>query len=519
VYVAVARMYGEGRPPPRLLVVPSDDSSGGIAEQFRGTEGLVGTGSRHEEGYIAVSEKAYDLLAAGSSDDSGAGLAFVLGHELAHYYMRHGWVGNFGNAFTGSRVGMELARALPPEQVTAFEVQADYLGGIYSYLAGYDSLEAAPHTLDLLYRGFGIPAAGKQRPTLAERKEIASFARKELDRLIPAFEAATVLMLLGNYDDAARLYDYLAKAAPSREFSGNAGVARIHQAMGLFGSTDIRYVFPVEIDVETRLRRARSKALTFQPNPVEQRTALLEVAVENLEQAVALAPEYATAHVNLAAALALLGRTDDALEHADKARRLAKRDDDQLTLANALIMRGIIRAGAGDDAGAREEFSVARAGNQRLASLNLALLAGEKMPAPREGHTPELPETIAGVAPESLLRPARSPGNDFVLRGFDNSRLSVRTFGQENRTWRGMLIEQGSSGKLALLRAGLSYEGQTALGVVRGADSAELRRAYGEPDRSFAARQGSFVAYDRQHIIFIMDRSDAVTSWILFRRL
>jgi len=515
VYVAVARMFGEGRQPPRLLIVPKG-SGGNIAQQVRGTDGLVGTSSRHEEGYIAVNEKVIDLLA---SVDSGSGLAFVLGHELAHYYMRHGWIGNFANAFTGSKVGMELSRALPPAQVTSFEVQADYLGGLYSYLAGYDSLDSAPRTLDLLYRGFDIPAGGKQRPTLAERKEIATLAKKELDQLTPAFEAATVLMLLGRYDDAARLYDYLANAVPSREFPGNAGVARIHVAMGLFGSSELRYIFPVELDMETRLRQARTKTLTFQPNPVEQRTALLEMAVENLEQSLALSPEYTTAHVNLATALALLGKTDDALEHADKAQRLATKDNDRVTLANAHIVRGIIRARSGDEAGARVEFSAARSGNQHLASLNLAQMSGDPQPAQPENRTPKVAETIAGVAPESLLRTARSPGHEFILRSIDNSRLTVRTFDQENRSWRGMLIEQGSSVKFALLWAGPAYDGRTALGIARGSGFTELRRAYGEPSRSFAARQGSFVAYDKQGIIFIMGRDEQVIGWILFRRL
>lgn len=508
-------MFGEGRHPPRLLLVPRE-SGGNIAQQVRGTDGLVGTSSRHEEGYIAVNEKVYDLLA---SVDSGSGLAYVLGHELAHYYMRHGWIGNFANAFTGNKVGMELSRVLPPEQVTAFEVQADYLGGLYSYLAGYDTLETASRTLDLLYRGFGIPVGGKQRPTLAERKEIATLARKQLAQLTPAFEAATVLMLLGRYDDAARFYDYLANAVPSREFSGNSGVARIQAAIGLFGPAELRYVFPVELDMETRLRQTRTKTLTFQPDPVAQRTALLETAAENLEQSLALSPEYTTAHLNLATALALLGKTDDALEHADKAQRLAKRDKDQSTVANAVIVRGIIRARSGDEAGARAEFASARPGNQRLAALNLAQLAGDPQPVRPEVRIPEVAETIAGVAPESLLHPERLPGKEFVLRGIDNSRVTVRTDDRKNSPWRGMLIEQGSSGKLALLWAGPAYQGRTALGIVRGSASTALRNAYGEPSRLFAVRQGSYMAYDRQGIMFIMNHDEHVTGWILFKRL
>lgn len=514
VYLAVARIFSEGRQPPRLLVIPTA-SGGGIAQQVRGTDGLVGTSSRHEEGYIAISEKTYDLLVSVNKE---SGLAFVLGHELAHYYMRHGWVGSFGNAFTGSKAGAELSRVLTQEQITTFEVQADYLGGLYSYLAGYNSLETAPATLDLLYRGFGIPANGKQRPNLAERKEIVTLAKKQLDQLIPAFEAATVLMLLGRYDDAAHIYDYLANAAPSREFSGNAAVALINRALGLFGATENRFVFPVELDLQTRLRQSATKTLQFQPNPVEQRTALLEMAVENLEKAIALSPDYTMAHLNLATALALLGRTAEAQERAGKARRLATKQNDRVALANALILIGITQAQSGDEAGAKKSFTLA-SGNPRLALLNLAQLAGQPQPAQPAPTVSEVTETIAGLTPESLSGAPRPAGSDFFLRGSDNYRLTVKAFDKEAPAWRGMVIEQGRSVKYALLRTGPSYSGQTALGIERGADAKELGQVYGTPSRSFAARQGSFVAFDKRGIIFTLNHDQKVAGWILFKRL
>ncbi|MEI8196252.1 MAG: NAD-dependent epimerase/dehydratase family protein, partial [Phycisphaerae bacterium] len=52
-----------------------------------------------------------------------------------------------------------------------------------------------------------LKARGLKRglATLAERKETVILARQQLDRLLPAFDAATLLMLLGRYGDAARL--------------------------------------------------------------------------------------------------------------------------------------------------------------------------------------------------------------------------------------------------------------------------------------------------------------------------
>jgi Peptidase family M48 len=250
VYKTVARSFGEGRQPPRLVIVPRENSLSDIAREVRGSDGLAGTASRHDEGYIVLNEKAYDVLKSVNVGQTADRLAFVLGHELAHYYLRHGWVGNFGHAFTGSKVGLELSQALPSEQVMAFEVQADYLGGVYSYLAGYDSLNTAGETLDLLYANFKVSA--RQRPTLAQRKETLTLARRQLDRLVPAFDAATVLMLLGQYEDAIRLYDYLAGIAPSKELPANAGVARIHEALGLFGYGEMKGLFPVDLDTGTK---------------------------------------------------------------------------------------------------------------------------------------------------------------------------------------------------------------------------------------------------------------------------
>ena len=84
----------------------------------------------------ALGGQRHDLCRA-QGPDSLAALAALLGHELAHYYEDHGWIGDFGNGFADLEVAQSLKRQKrSPEKVVEIETQADYFGGFYGYVAG-----------------------------------------------------------------------------------------------------------------------------------------------------------------------------------------------------------------------------------------------------------------------------------------------------------------------------------------------------------------------------------------------
>jgi tetratricopeptide (TPR) repeat protein len=247
------------------------------------------------------------------------------------------------------------------------------------------------------------------------------------------------------------------------------------------------------------------------------RSALLEQAIGYLERSLNLSQEYVVARLNLASSLALLGRTEEALEQVEHARRLAIHQSDRRGEADALIIRGVIRYQTGENVSARRDFSDALTHSPRLAKINLALLSGENQL--NVSHTPDGGvESIAGVTPVALLRHKRSSGEEFVLRGFDSSRLTIRAFGKDNQSWEGLLVETDDGAIITILKTGPAFAGRTSLGIGKGDRLVDVYRLYGEPNRAFGARQGSYLVYDKPGIIIITDRDETVTGWMIFKR-
>jgi hypothetical protein len=138
---------------------------------------------------LTLEERAYDLCVEQGADSLDA-LAFVLGHELAHFYENHGWVGDFGNGFADLQVGQAMQvveRSL--EQMIEVEAQADYVSGFYGYMAGYNTLDVAPELLQRIYQAYDLGDHILGYPTLSERQDIARRAALELHSKIPIFDA------------------------------------------------------------------------------------------------------------------------------------------------------------------------------------------------------------------------------------------------------------------------------------------------------------------------------------------
>jgi hypothetical protein len=172
--------------------------------------------------------------------DSLDALASLMAHELAHYYKDHGWVGDFGNGFADLSVGKKLKKLKrQAAKIVEIETQADYFGGLFGYLAGYNTLGVPPALLNAIYAEYQLeePLAGY--PSLAERREIARRSQRQLAALVPVFEAGNYLMLTGHYAQAAGAFDYIARTFPSREILNNGGVVRALES--LEGLSDIGF--------------------------------------------------------------------------------------------------------------------------------------------------------------------------------------------------------------------------------------------------------------------------------------
>src|SRR5688572_16920776 len=201
-----------------------------------------------ENNTINLGEGIYDIAKTFGKDSINA-LAMVLGHELAHFYKDHGWGYSFGDANEYLKISKKIYKLqLDPVRQAEMETEADYFGGIFGYMAGYNSLNVGSELFDKFYKTAKIPDVTTGYPTRQERMLICDNSIKLLDKLIPLFDAANCLVLLGEYDKAASIYDHIIVTFPSREIYNNQGAAYAMAALGLFDEGTVKFVYPFSID-------------------------------------------------------------------------------------------------------------------------------------------------------------------------------------------------------------------------------------------------------------------------------
>lgn len=524
VYERLLPAFGEGRMAPRLLVIPKGTRSReAVASTAGGNEGSLafeaGSGLL-SEGYVAIEERTVAALSDLGEERDDA-LAFLLAHELAHVCLRHGWAEDFGNSFARTDMGRKMIRAASFDDVIRREAEADHFGGFYGYLAGFDTLGVAPKALARVYAAFGLPDQLPNYPTRNERIAIARRQMESLEKLVPLYGAATRLLVLGRYQEGGRLFSHLASLFPSREMFNNAGMAFALEAVRLLPPNAIPFVYPFELDAETRLRHRESGGVRTprsgrDDDQLVRRVRLLRRALSLFEQAARRDDRYATARVNAASVRSLLGDQDQAIMQAGTALALAREEEDRLTAGHALMVRAIALARTGDAARARIDLEAARAVAPELAAANIAALEGNDAPPQPAAAIPPpaQPETVAGrTAPRELSDQGERV--DFTLSPAEKGDPPLTIHSRQGPDWECTLMVLGER-RIGTLATGHAYGGVSARGVRIGSPLASLGQLYGTADLVVPSRQGSYYLYNAPGIAFEIDSLGRVRGWFLF---
>lgn len=245
---------------------------------------------------IVIDEKTVRVCARLDSK-AEACVAFFLGHELAHWASAHDWKGHFAR-----KMGVALQVTSDAESKDR-ESQADDLGMLYAALAGYDALSVAPQALGEIYKEYSIPSKLPGYLRLTDRQAISLKSSVYLSKMLPLFDAATLLLATERYREAALCYDAILEIFPSREIFNNAAVARAFAAIAAGGRRE-EFQLAWVLDTETRL--PAPPAVRGEADPELRRTLLAE-AQHALEAALRRDPEYKPAHANLGLVLKLQG--------------------------------------------------------------------------------------------------------------------------------------------------------------------------------------------------------------------
>lgn len=207
--------------------------------------------------------------------DSTVVLAFVLGHEMAHHYLKH----TPGDA----------------HDIKTHEKDADKWGCFYAHVAGYKiTPELYARLLDKVYETYKLTENIAHYPSKAARRKLGLQKIKEIQdfNLGEVFNSGKFLFAMGKLEKSIECLEFIFnKHFKSAEMCNNLAVSylsKITQVKPLYQRV---FVYPFEFDSNTSLRSDQTKA---------NLPKLFEKSELLLRQALNLRKGYHTARINLA---------------------------------------------------------------------------------------------------------------------------------------------------------------------------------------------------------------------------
>ncbi|MDZ4679794.1 MAG: tetratricopeptide repeat protein [Saprospiraceae bacterium] len=452
---------------------------------------------------IILEERAYQVCSS-FGNQSDAALALLLAHELTHYYEKHGWRKGFVEDNIDLDIGLRLDSLTDN---AAKETEADYLGGFLVYSAGYGLFDKGPEVLAKLYQAYEMPVEKSDKyPSLSDRQSMGRRSAEKLAQLVEVFDMANLLTAIGNYTDAYAFYYQVLMVYQSREIYNNLGVTAVLDAMQYFSPADLKYRFPIELDLTSTATRDVSLA----PN----RDSLLRQALLHFDAAISMDPQYAPAYLNKACAYALLKDYNRARFYAGvEAHQAALKNNYPKTALGADVLNGILDALEGEEGRAQTTFKAAASAGSPLAAQNLRILLGERIETEIGAQgAPDKPERIdekvlARVAEEGKVDDSKTIALAKQLYFYQNplqgphSRLFVSENSYTKKTT-----------YLHLTSAG--YAGKTARQIGLGDDRTAIVAVYGEPGHTIETPRGEIMVYKKnKKMIFLLNPSGKLERW------
>ncbi len=429
-----------------------------------------------------------------------AAIAFLLGHELTHYYEKHAWRRGFVADNRDLKISMVLNELVDD---AANETEADYLGGFLAYSAGYGLFDKGDEVIKKLYDAYQLPADIPGYPSLLDRQALSKRTAEKLEELVEAFVMASLLTAIDRYSEAYAYYRHVLMVYQSREIYNNLGVTAVLDAMQYMKESEKKFRLPLELDLESSGTRGSGMATDV--------AAKLRQAILHFDAAISLDPNYAPAYLNKACAYTLLGDTTKARFYADvEARNAAAVSKLPKTQQDVDILLGILEAQAGNTTLAKNIFMKAGLEGSALAATNLQILE---------------PTLVAGTTRTSGGIPVTERIDGLTMAKI-KSNIQVddqktRDLGSGIRFHQNPAIgaqsklfvnENGGAEEYVLIQmTNPGYSGKTALNIQVGSKRAAIIEAYGEPRRTIETPRGEILVYPK--MLFILGGEGNVERW------
>ncbi|MEO1259419.1 MAG: hypothetical protein AAFZ15_11510 [Bacteroidota bacterium] len=479
-------------------------------------------------GVVKMELKGVELCESFGEDAENA-FAVLLGHELVHIYEKHSWENLFAWEF-----GMTSLKNVISNEKKKDEVQADYLGGVLAYMAGYKVFNMMPDFLDKVYKSYDLKDENMVNyPGIQQRKLFATETVEKFNHFINLFEMANLLTTQKMYDYALAYYDEVLQEFKSREVYNNIGYLNVQEALTHFSPKENKFYYPLELDMVSRMSGGKGD----DDLDLAYRERKLLDAIHYFNLAQHYDPHYPIAHLNKACANALLGVARpasselewmDATVSANRAINLSTgKEEWENTLADGHVALGIIAGLKKDESGAKKEWQKALAleSDHILAKANLSVFDDTDNPLADRATLQPSNEMIDGIEYNDIDFGANhlkfelrvSPTDSLALwrQDFANSYLIVNE---------SVISDPATPADTTYVYhefhlTSKDYKGQTAKGIsLENGTYKLIEEKYGRPHEVLRMGNGSILHYEfkDQKLIFQTGPNGKLMRWGIY---
>lgn len=445
-------------------------------------------------------------------------IAFLLAHELTHYYEKHAWKRGFAQENIDLNIGRDLKEI---QDGVAFETEADYLGGFLAYSAGFGLFTQGGEIIKELYEKYELPNILESYPELNERILLTERSAKKMKILVDVFDMANFNFAVGQYDLAYQYYQYILGIYQSREIYNNIGMVKLMEAMEEIGKKNVKYLYPTELE----LTFSGSKGIS------DKSKEMLRVAVRHFESATNLDPSYAPAYLNKAIAYTLADDVEKAnfyLKHEAMPAANAKPEEYAKTIQDLTILKAIIldkesELLKGEDnelATAKKNEAIALLTTEKEkgsdnASFNLDRVNGLEFPQDVFSDSPWMDEEKIGTRDimSYLERPQLS---NFRIPLNDTTTFFLIKSDKISKIGHTLIEHSDSKERFGFHQTIDKFDGTLSTGIKIGSSKSEVINKHKHPSNVVGSVNGEMLVYPS--IIFIMDMEGKVSKMITYAR-
>ncbi len=442
-----------------------------------------------------ILEKATLDLCFELDEQAEHAIAFLLGHELTHFYQHKDWG-------EGTCWGHGVS----------IEEDADVHGAFLAYLAGYDVKTAAPKVLERIYTTYQFNTQLKNYPSLEKRQRITQKALEKVAVLETIYENANILMVLGFHKEAIFCYEYLLKQVKTQELYNNTGITFLAAALAQKKQEKgIIYQYPIELQSDFSINAQQIRGT----EGVINTTRLLGMAKQNLEKAIQFNSNNFSARLNLACTISLSDNENQQVW--DYISNAEKRVNTPLQLSKLSVLKGIIYAQSGKDELAAKEFGNATQKNAHQGIKNMIDYNNNILSQENVGYkTPPLSKS-KDIIENIRLRTYESIDYDhnitFPQLGEYNSSIAIKKYSKSN------LIKVPLHKRTIVLHSTKSPYIKTTKGAKVGDTFKSLTQQYpNEIPKTINTEDGFYVIYTNLRLFFKINKSNKIGLWGVFMK-